>query len=130
MEPCESSRLDSVGQDSVDTTLLNLPVQLTAEDPWCNSEMKRSEDKFFLVTYNATHKVVSKQRINLEVNVEHGYQLKSISNHVDDNTALAAQISSLSSQDVILNSLPDQISKTCHTGTTIVCYECKNQQLI
>ncbi|KAI9564634.1 hypothetical protein GHT06_008375 [Daphnia sinensis] len=71
--------------------------------------MKSDHGKFFLVTYDETHTIVSKHRISLEVNVEHKCELKP--SELKDNSVLTNQVTLPDSQHVILTPLLDQVEK-------------------
>lgn len=95
-------------------------MPLTSDNSWCNSEIKKSErGKFFFVTNDETHTIVSKHKISLEVNMEHECELKPSSSELYDNSVLTNQVTLPDSQGVIISPLPDQIDKRCRNGTTL-----------
>lgn len=123
MEPDQSSQFNSVSEaDAVDTIILTLPSQLNVDDQPSNSSLVRSEcGQFFLVTYDATNKIISKHQINLQINADDFLELKCSSNGVND--VLTRSITELDASLIdssILESLPDQIEDRSQAGNSTI----------
>ena len=111
------NEFDSISSN-VNTIILTLPTTLNDDDQPSNSEIMRSEcGQFFLVTYDSTNKIISKHKINLQINTEECLELK-CSDGVDDGSVLTGQITVLNPQveSQLLAPLPDQIDDGCQAG--------------
>ncbi|XP_046451342.1 zinc finger protein 70-like isoform X2 [Daphnia pulex] len=119
MESSEFNEFDSISETNVDTIILTLPSTFSEEDQPSNSEIMKSEcGQFFLVTYDATNKIISKHQIHLQINAEECLELK-CSDDVVEGPVLSGKISVLDSQVDVLASLPDGIDDRCQAGDAL-----------
>lgn len=108
MESSQPSQLPiNVSEESVETIILTLPSQLHSYEQPSNSSLVRSEcGQFFLVTYDAANKIVSKHQINLQINADDFLELKCSSGGMND--VLTRQIMEL--DDPTSQDDPDELA--------------------
>lgn len=110
-QPSETRELIDNAEDTI---ILTLPSQLEIEDGVTSSSLVRSEcGQFYLITYDAADKVISKHQINIQISADDFLGIKC------NNTI--EQPNALSGDDLSLNTLSDELENQdgrSHAGIT------------